>query len=63
MLTSTSNLSPLTVDMQKAAYRLSVGRNDQAISLRLLLDDIVLRIPQRFLARVIGGFLTPYLPR
>ena len=44
--TSASNLSPLTLDGQKANSRLSVGRNNQAIPLRLLLDDTLRKIPQ-----------------
>jgi hypothetical protein len=43
--TSASNLSTLTLDVQKAGYRLSVGRNNQAIPLRLLLDDTFQNIP------------------
>jgi len=44
--TSASNLSPLTLDGQKAGYRLSMGRNDKAIPLRLLPDDTLRKIPQ-----------------
>lgn len=44
--TSASNLSPLTLDVQKASSRLSVGRNNQAIPLRLLLDDTLRKILQ-----------------